>query len=81
MLVFNQQSDRDATDMLRHVHQNLVRNGVKVKLAVFCTNVTYKDASTKPGTENATPLNFFPKRYLVQMCDRNANGRVLNRTR
>ena len=48
-MVFNQQSDRDATDMLRYVHRNLVRNGVKMKCVVFCTNVTYKDASTKPG--------------------------------
>ena len=69
MLVFNQQSDRDATDMLRHVHQNLVSNGVRVKLAVFCTNVTYKDASTKPGTENAAPFPFCPRTlYLGHMC-------------
>lgn len=48
-MVFNQQSDRDATDMLRHVHRKLTENGVEMKHAVFCTNVTYKDASTRPG--------------------------------
>ena len=49
-LVFNQQSDRDADDMLRLVHRNLAESKTVVKYAVFCTNVTYKDTTTKPGT-------------------------------
>ncbi|KAL2104684.1 hypothetical protein VUR80DRAFT_9862 [Thermomyces stellatus] len=39
--------------MLRHVHRSLAQNGVQVKHAVFCTNVTYKDATTKPELANS----------------------------
>lgn len=51
--------------MLRHVHRSLAQNGVQVKHAVFCTNVTYKDATTKPGTSTGHPRPPFPSPHLL----------------
>lgn len=65
-LVFNQQSDRDAGDMLRLVHRNLAESKTAIKYAVFCTNVTYKDTSTKPGTRlTPTPPSPLPSPPLL----------------
>ncbi|EFX06379.1 tetrahydrofolylpolyglutamate synthase [Grosmannia clavigera kw1407] len=47
ILIFNQQSTRDAVDLLRVVHETVYRAGVRFQHAVFCTNVTYKDNSWK----------------------------------
>ncbi|SPO02535.1 related to folylpolyglutamate synthase [Cephalotrichum gorgonifer] len=51
-LIFNQQAGRDAVDMLRRVHRHLSASNIQINHAVFCTNVTNKDTSTKPDLVN-----------------------------
>lgn len=52
VLVFNQQSKRrDAALLLKTIHQTLSDHfNVSFQYALFCTNMTYKDASYSPGT-------------------------------
>ncbi|KEZ45913.1 Folylpolyglutamate synthase [Scedosporium apiospermum] len=51
-LIFNQQSDRDAVKMLNVTHDHLSRSNTAIKYAIFCTNITYKNSSTKPDLIN-----------------------------
>lgn len=49
ILIFNQQSTRDAIDLLRTVHKTVSRfnEDGSFAYAIFCTNVTYKNNSYK----------------------------------
>ncbi|PKS08326.1 hypothetical protein jhhlp_005270 [Lomentospora prolificans] len=51
-LIFNQQSDRDAVEMLTFVYNLLSKTNTSIKYAVFCTNTTYKDNTTRPDFVN-----------------------------
>ncbi|CAI4218481.1 unnamed protein product [Parascedosporium putredinis] len=51
-LVFNQQSDRDAVQMLTFVHNRLATGGTRIKYAIFSTNITYRDNTTRPEMVN-----------------------------
>jgi hypothetical protein len=50
VLIFNQQSQRDALHLLPILHTSLVDEDVlQFHHVIFCTNLTYKDGSEKIG--------------------------------
>lgn len=48
--MFNQQSHRDASSLMRTIYHTLRRRGVRFQHVIFCTNVTYKGSKWKLGT-------------------------------
>ena len=52
--MFNHQSQRDASLLLRSLHQSLcIDQKIEFDEAIFCTDVTYKDLTYKLGIESS----------------------------
>ncbi|KAJ5604262.1 hypothetical protein N7537_007218 [Penicillium hordei] len=69
VLIFNQQSKRDAEMLLRTVHSEAYNNcNLNFQYALFCTNVTYKDNAYKADfvNRNVDPKEL--KSLSLQRC-------------
>jgi folylpolyglutamate synthase len=73
VLIFNQQSERDASALLHFLHKCLADAKVQLKYAVFCTNTAYNN-QTKLGALPATPLGISNCLTDADFVNANADG-------